>query len=150
MPGRPEALWRCRFDDSPQTPVEAETTSTMALLLVVQSGMPGILVRVARTIESANALTDVFGRWPSFHDGEVLSISLDRDGVSGAEITAAIHVFEPTSEVTDDGFYRLRNHTRVTLSFEGVEEVELAGVAEQITDRPPMPEGDQRRVDTVL
>jgi hypothetical protein len=86
---------------------------------------------LARRIENANALTDVFGRWPSFHDAELLWISLDRDGVTGPEITAAIHVFETTSEVTDDGAYRLRNHTRVAFAFEGVEKVELTGFNDQ-------------------
>ena len=85
----------------------------------------------ALKIANAAALTDVFGHWPNFHDAEVLSISLDRDGVSGSEISIAIHVFEITSEITDDGFYRLRNHTRVTLAFQGVDTVQLAGFNHQ-------------------
>jgi hypothetical protein len=86
---------------------------------------------VALKIENASALTDVFGRWPSFHDAEVVSISLDREGVAGPEIITAIHVFEITSEVTPEGFYGLQHHTRVTFNFEGVEEVELAGFNDQ-------------------
>jgi Immunity protein 50 len=72
-------------------------------------------------IHNSEALTSVFGTWPSFHDAEVVAVRLDRSGMSGPEMEADIHVFEMTPEVTPEGFYRLRNHTLVTLLFTGIE-----------------------------
>src|SRR4030095_2473016 len=62
-------------------------------------------------------LVSIFGRWPSFHDAEVLRVSLDRSGIEGPTLDATIHVFEMTSEVDAKGYYVLKNHTEVTLRF---------------------------------
>ena len=80
-------------------------------------------------IENAEALTKIFGEWPSFHDAEVLRIRLDnREGEVVDEhgqrpyptVECDIHLFEMTDVVTPKGFYETRNHTLVTLSFEAV------------------------------
>lgn len=71
-------------------------------------------------IENAESLEFVFGRWPSFHDAEVLRVVLDRSGEDGPTLEAAIHVFEMTSEVDSRGYYVLRHHTEVVLRFTGV------------------------------
>jgi Immunity protein 50 len=76
-------------------------------------------------IHNSEVLTSVFGTWPSFHDAEVVALRLDRSGMSGPEMEADIHVFEMTSEVTPEGFYRLRNHTLVTVLFTGIEELSM-------------------------
>jgi hypothetical protein len=34
-------------------------------------------------VENAAALTKIFGKWPTFHDAEVLRIVLDRAGDDG-------------------------------------------------------------------
>jgi hypothetical protein len=70
--------------------------------------------------ENADRLTRVFGRWPSFHDAEILSIHLDRGGQEGPTLEARIHVFETTSEVDAKGYFVLKSHTLVTLMFTGV------------------------------
>ncbi len=45
-------------------------------------------------IAGAERVLDIFGAWPSFHDAEVLSLRLDRSGLSGGpELEAEIHVF---------------------------------------------------------
>ncbi|HEV8542702.1 MAG TPA: Imm50 family immunity protein, partial [Verrucomicrobiae bacterium] len=67
-------------------------------------------------IENAEALASIFGRWPSFHDAEVWSLTYERTP-KGFDVTATIHVFEMTSEVDARGFYRLQKHTRVILRF---------------------------------
>lgn len=72
-------------------------------------------------IRNSEALTTVFGRWPSFHDAEVVRLRLERSGTSGPELEADIYVFEMTSEVTPDGFYHLRHHTLATLLFSGID-----------------------------
>jgi len=71
-------------------------------------------------IENIEAVTGIFGHWPSFHDAEVLSIQLDRRGhgaARGPTVEARIHVFEMTNEVDERGCYRCRFHTLVTLRF---------------------------------
>jgi len=66
---------------------------------------------------SASLLTSVFGRWPSFHDAEVIRVSLDRTGSEGPILDAVIHVFEMTSDVDPKGYYILKHHTEVSLRF---------------------------------
>jgi hypothetical protein len=56
-----------------------------------------------------------FGYWPTFHDAEVLSISLDRSG----ECRVAIHLFETTPRVDGDGSYLVEKHAVVTFRMEG-------------------------------
>src|SRR6266550_5444997 len=68
-------------------------------------------------IEHSDKLTGIFGRWPSFHDAEVLRLALDRTGPEGPTLDVQIHVFAATSEVDSTGHYVLKNHTLVTLRF---------------------------------
>jgi Immunity protein 50 len=56
-----------------------------------------------------------FNRWPTFHDAEVLSISLNR--LEGCRV--AIHAFEMTSDIDSDGHYIFTRHAIVTFSLEG-------------------------------
>ena len=60
------------------------------------------------------ALEEIFGYWPSFHDAEIPLVRLDRGDLLAAEgeprkptLEADIHVFETTDQVTDQGFYAL-------------------------------------------
>jgi hypothetical protein len=90
------------------------------------------------TIRNSEALEEIFGYWPSFHDAEVLHVRLDRGDPPdrGGEprrptLEADIHVFEMTDQVTEQGFYALRKHTLVTFAFHGVDELELNGFNNQ-------------------
>ena len=79
-------------------------------------------------------LTNVFGYWPSFHDAEVHSLTLDRrgrDDMWGPTLEAVIHVFEMTDEVDAEGYYVQKNHRLVTLRFFQVEGLELADFNQQ-------------------
>jgi len=67
--------------------------------------------------EHSSNLESVFGRWPSFHDAEVLRLSLDRSGEEGPTLDVVVHVFEMTTAIDAKGFYVLKNHTEVTLRF---------------------------------
>ena len=67
-------------------------------------------------IENAETLVSIFGRWPSFHDAEVWSLTQERTP-KGFDVIATIHVFEMTSEVDARGFFRLQKHTRVVFRF---------------------------------
>jgi hypothetical protein len=82
------------------------------------------MTNIADEIKQSNLLVDIFGRWPSFHDAEVISIELFRDPskVSEPNLRAKIHVFEMTPEVDDRGFYVLKNHVLVTFLFRGIDE----------------------------
>ena len=84
-------------------------------------------------IPGTELLTQIFGRWPSFHDAEVVRISLERtaDFVAGPACEIDIHVFEMTSELDERNHYVLRHHTLVTLRLEGVGESELSGFNNQ-------------------
>ena len=82
-------------------------------------------------IENAHLLEDVFGRWPSFHDAEVLRIVLDRGNVETLPtLEAQIHAFEMTSEIKD-GAYVLKNHVLVTFRFLEIDGITLEGFNHQ-------------------
>jgi hypothetical protein len=94
---------------------------------------------MGRSIRNSDALTTIFGSWPSFHDAEVLRVRMDRGTVfeGGPDdgrkplLDADIHVFETTDEVSEQGVYKLCNHTLVTLGFHGVDRLELTGLDSQ-------------------
>ena len=69
----------------------------------------------APEIPGVQDVTAWFGYRPTFHDAEVLAISLDR--VSGCRIS--IHAFEMTAEVDSHGHYVLTKHAIVTFCMEG-------------------------------
>jgi hypothetical protein len=66
-------------------------------------------------IPGADQVVQWFGYWPSFHDAEVLSITLNRSGASYVQI----HTWEKTSEVDANGYYVRTKHAVVTFLFEG-------------------------------
>jgi hypothetical protein len=76
-------------------------------------------MEIQDAIKNGKLLTDVFGRFPSFHDAEVLRIKLDRGDRSEFDpfLEALIHVFEVTAEVDESGRYRLKNHVLVLFRF---------------------------------
>jgi Immunity protein 50 len=85
-------------------------------------------------IENREALTRVFGYWPSFHDAEILSIHLDREGqsgYSGPTLEAKVHLFKMTSEVDERGSYVLRHHTLAKLRFLQVDNFKAEGFNQQ-------------------
>jgi hypothetical protein len=68
------------------------------------------------------------GRVPSFHDAEVLGLTLDR---RGARCTIGIHTFQMTSEVDAKGFFVFDKHAQVSFHLEGVTKLELNDFNEQ-------------------
>jgi hypothetical protein len=79
-------------------------------------------------IDGSDKLTSIFGRWPSFHDAEVVNLAFDRVGPT---ITADIHVFEMTSEISQTGHYICRKHCVAKLCFLQVDEINLEGFNHQ-------------------
>ena len=84
-------------------------------------------------IQNSHLLTDIFGRWPSFHDAEVLRLTLDRGERDNFEpsLEAAVHVFEMTSDVDDKGRYVLNNHVVVRFRFSRIVNLSLEGFNRQ-------------------
>lgn len=79
-------------------------------------------------IKNSELLTEVFGRWPSFHDSEVVEIILSRDKYSseyGPTLRAALYVFDMTSEIDEKGYYVLKNKSIVWIQFLEVVELSL-------------------------
>ena len=78
-------------------------------------------------LPGAELLTEVFGRWPSFHDAEVVRLSLERREPYGAgpDLVADVYAFEMTEKVGPDGAYVLRNQVLVTFRFSGVDCIDI-------------------------
>jgi hypothetical protein len=57
----------------------------------------------ASEIQNAEALTTVFGGWPSFEGAEVLSLNLEREGGNASALYAAVHLVGRGTEVDDLG-----------------------------------------------
>jgi hypothetical protein len=75
----------------------------------------------------ASELFAWFGFWPTFHDGEVLSLHLDRAGPSHLRV----HTWERTNELDGRCYYVVRKHVIVTFFLEGISELELDGFSHQ-------------------
>src|SRR5579859_226009 len=88
---------------------------------------------IADKIEQSDLLAEVFGRWPSFHDAEVISFELFRDAINVSEpnIRTKIHVFEMTSEVDQHGFFVPKNHKNAVFLFTGIDECSVSGFNQQ-------------------
>lgn len=84
-------------------------------------------------IQNSHLLTDIFGKFPSFHDAEVHEIKLVRGETRSFNPTlfVLIHVFQMTSEVDEKNRYVLKNHVLVEFRFSKVSHLEIAGFNHQ-------------------
>src|SRR5262249_23486724 len=85
-------------------------------------------------IYNSELVSNIFGNWPSFHDAEILSISLVREGkghFQGPTLDALIQVSETTSDIDDKGHFVLRNRSVVTLRFFEIDDLRLDGFNHQ-------------------
>src|SRR5690242_10303703 len=65
-------------------------------------------------------VVDHFGNWPTFHDAEIIWLTLDREsqsGKSGPTLTMAMQGFIITNEVTPAGFCKTVKHCTVKFAF---------------------------------
>jgi hypothetical protein len=92
------------------------------------SPLPETTAAFLGEIPGGSQLLEWFGYAPRFHDAEVLTVTLDREG---PRCTIAIHGFEMTPEVDSDGYFILTKHVVVSFHLEGVSLLELGGFAEQ-------------------
>lgn len=79
-------------------------------------------------IQHSNRITNIFGGWPSFHDAEILSLSLSiadgepwGSGSISPTLDMRVHLWEMTKEVTEQGYFVLAKHTLAHLQFRCVE-----------------------------
>lgn len=96
--------------------------------------MPGI----ESLILGSQKLTGIFGRWPSFHDAEVIELHFWRGDVEPEPkryifpvLTVKFHVWELTREVDAQGHLVLRHHTLATLRFHDVDEFRMEDFNQQ-------------------
>ena len=83
---------------------------------------------IATLIVGSEKLTNIFGRWPSFHDAEVHEVHLERDHVDTyarvhefPRLTVRVHLWVMTNDVDQKGYYVLTNHTLVRIGFYDVD-----------------------------
>lgn len=87
-------------------------------------------------IDNNSAVLQVFGCWPSFHDGEVHRVVMDRarrhpNGTHYPSIELTIRGWNMTSDLTEDGLYRLEADSLIQFLFEEVTEVDFDGLNHQ-------------------
>ena len=89
-------------------------------------------------VQGSENLLAIFGRWPSFHDAEVIEIQLSRvragsrsNRYEGPLLLARVHTCDISDEVDSTGHYVLKNPTLVTLRFSDVRELKLEGFNHQ-------------------
>ncbi len=90
-------------------------------------------------VEHADRLTGLLGRWPSFHDAEVVELHLwrgdvdpDRESYVFPVLTVRVHLCDLTANPEKPGHLLLKFHTMVTLRFHDVDEdIQLTGFNHQ-------------------
>ena len=73
-------------------------------------------------------LISLFGYWPTFHDAEVLKITVDRGqrGVDFApKIDVEIYLYEMTSELDEQGNFVLKSHSKVHIQFRNIAKLQI-------------------------
>ena len=77
-----------------------------------------------RDVNGSELLTSIFQGWPSFHDAEILCLSLRREPRS-ATLQCTIHISTPTDKVDADGYFVHTDHTLATIRFDDIEQLKL-------------------------
>jgi hypothetical protein len=78
-------------------------------------------------VPGANDLLSWFGYWPDFHDAEIISLALNRSGIS----TLQIYTWHMTKEIDDRGFYVLEKHLLVNFRMEQILSLSLSDFGNQ-------------------
>ena len=76
-----------------------------------------------KAIPGAFDLFDWFGHWPGFHDAEIVSLVLDRSGVS----TLKVNTWQMTKQVDGRGCFILEKPVTVSFAMEEILDLELNG-----------------------
>jgi hypothetical protein len=79
------------------------------------------------SIPGAAELLDWFGYWPSFHDAEIISLVLNRNGLSSLRL----HTWHTTSQVDERGCYIKEKHVVVSFHMEEILALALNNFSQQ-------------------
>jgi hypothetical protein len=82
-------------------------------------------------ILNSDALTDLFGHWPDFHDGEIHELRLNMSDHRDPCLEIAFEVAEMSDQIDERGFYRDRARARTVIRFENVANLRLEGIYNQ-------------------
>jgi hypothetical protein len=78
---------------------------------------------------NSKLITEQFGKWPSFHDAEVLRFELSRSLEKGRDPRAwlrmDLHVFTLSAELNEHGNYRTEKDFLITLTFTKIENLKI-------------------------
>jgi len=74
-----------------------------------------------REIPGASELYDWFGYWPDFHDAEIISLHLNREGRSSLRV----HTWETTKEIDEKGYFAQSKHVLVEFILESIADLSL-------------------------
>ena len=72
-------------------------------------------------------LTDIFGRWPSFHDGYIDEIHFEPHSQNRA-LDIVCRILEMTDEKDAGGYFILKNHTKTRIRFHQIETLEMKAI----------------------
>jgi Immunity protein 50 len=131
---------RSRFRDAgrrPGTHAKARKSGTRsrALSRAISGRRRGAVAYrgpVHQRIEHYEALTSVFGSWPSFHDAEVMTARLGQaDRTNAPYLEVDVHLWATGSEVDVEGHFVRSSHTLARLRFEGIDGLTLLGFEAQ-------------------
>ncbi len=89
---------------------------------------------IEEKIANSHLLTDLYGRWPSFHDAEVLEITMRREMLGPRTrpcLNAAIHLCRQTSLVDEGSSSTLIDPQVVRLSFLEIDQLTMTGFNHQ-------------------
>ena len=77
-------------------------------------------MEVPQYIRNHEAVLEFFGRWPSFHDANVVAYQLAADA-----ITLTLHTWLMTNELDAKGYFVLTNHGLVSFRFGGLHDLQM-------------------------
>jgi hypothetical protein len=89
--------------------------------------LPEDQLAAVHDLPGAQAFIEWFGSWPSFHDAEILSISLNRTGTW----CVRVQTWEVTSDVDAKGYDVAPKHVIVSLLLEDISDLKLGGFSHQ-------------------
>lgn len=78
-------------------------------------------------LTGAQALIDWFGIWPSFHDAELVDLTL----ITQDKSHVTLHTWQTTKEIDKTGCFVTKKHVFVTFEMNGITDLELRGFNHQ-------------------
>jgi hypothetical protein len=80
-----------------------------------------------RDVQGASELHDWLGYWPDFHDSEIISLYLNREGISSLRV----HAWHTTKEVDENSHYVMAKHIVVEFILENISDLSMDGFSQQ-------------------